>query len=231
MARPVVDKKIQLDIERLFRKHPKWKAPTIRRELLVTYKEETPSSSYIRNKLKEIRDNDAKGSVLDQPWSLGSLSTYPIPYEVLPWLNWLAEDMRKNGYPITIRDVLWIARLSVLPSKDKDPNTRIAETELQWKNRQRRYIARLQFTSRNYCTYEKACERAGLVPVDTSEFDGVSLEQTEKNYNRYYTGSEEPIADEYGKPERVADRIEDAWIRFKETGNPEAQEVNNNGKR
>ena len=221
MARPAVDKKIQLDIEKLHGNNPKWKAPRIRKELFVTYKQETPSKSFIRNKLKNIRDNEAKDKVLDQPWSLGSSTTYPVPYDILPWLNWLAEDMRRNNGLLTIRDSLWIARLFVLPSEDKEPHRRTGETEKQLERRQYRYVARLLFVSQNYRAYERGCEKLGLTPVDTSEFDGTSLEQIEKNFNRYYLGSEEPIVDERCNSVRIANRLEKAWIRYQKTGNPE----------
>jgi hypothetical protein len=231
MARPTVDKKIQLDIVKLHSNHPKWKAPRIRKELLVTFKENTPSKSYIRNKLKNIRDNEAKGNVLNQPWSLGSVTAYPVPYDILPWLNWLAKNMRENKGILTIRDSLWIARLFVLPSEDKDPNRRTSETETEWERRQYRYIARLLFVSKEYGGYQRRCEELGLIPVDTSEFDGSSLEQIERNVNRYYLGSEEPVVDEHANPLRVANRLEKAWVRYIETGNPGIKkEVEGDGK-
>jgi len=214
MARPAFDKKIQLDIEHLHGKNPRWKAPRIRKELLAKYGKQIPSSSYIRNKLKEIRDNEAKGSVLDQPWSLASLTTYPVPYDILPWLSWLAEDMRKHGGLITIRDALWIGRLSVLPAEDKDPNRRTGETVKQWEWRLNRYLSRLLETSLHYRAYEKGCEKVGLTPVDSSELDGSSLEQTYKNFDRYYFGNEDDVT----PLPPIAKRIEKAWIRLSKGG-------------
>lgn len=216
MARPAFDKKIQLDIEHLHGKHPLWKAPRMQKELIAKYGKQAPSSSYIRNKLKEIRCQEAKGSVLDQPWSLASLTIYSVPYDILPWLNWLAEDMRKRKRFITIRGALWIGRLSVLPSEDKAPNRRTGETVKQWEQRLNRYLSRLLETSHHYVAYEKGCERVGLTPVDSSEFDGSSLEQTYKNFDRYYYGTEDDVT----PLPQIANRIEKAWIRYQQAGKP-----------
>ena len=214
MARPSFDKKIQLDIEHFHDDNPRWKAPRIRKELLAKYGKQIPSFSYIRNKLKRIRDNEAKGSALDQPWSLASLTTYPVPYSILPWLSWLAEYGRKQGLPLRIGNALWIGRLSVLPDKDKDPNRRTGETVKQSERRLNRYLSRLTETSLHYRGYERGCEKVGLTPVDSSQFDGSSLEQIYKNFDRYYYGNEDDVTPLPG----VDKRIEKAWIRLSKGG-------------
>jgi hypothetical protein len=47
----------------------------------------------------------------------------------------------------------------------------------------------LFFTAIRYCMYEKACERVGLIPVDTSIFDALSLDDINKKMDLYFYGT------------------------------------------
>ncbi len=77
-----------------------------------------PSVSSVSIELKRCRKNDEERPLgsrrLDEPWSLGSLIEYPIPYEALPTVMSIREKCAIQGgdYDLTIREALWIGRLN-----------------------------------------------------------------------------------------------------------------------
>jgi len=77
-----------------------------------------PSISTVSKELKSLRERDEarspKSQGLDEPWTIGSLSEYPIPSDVLPRLFpiWLHRQEDPTSPPLTIREARWIAQLS-----------------------------------------------------------------------------------------------------------------------
>lgn len=77
-----------------------------------------PSRSTVSKELKSLRERDEarspKSQGLDEPWTIGSLSEYPIPSDVLPRLFpiWLHCQEDPKSPLLTIRQARWIAQLS-----------------------------------------------------------------------------------------------------------------------
>ncbi len=77
-----------------------------------------PSRSTVSKELKSLRERDEarspKSQGLDEPWTIGSLSEYPIPSDVLPRLFpiWLHRQEDPKSPLLTIREARWIAQLS-----------------------------------------------------------------------------------------------------------------------
>jgi len=77
-----------------------------------------PSISTVSKELKSLRERDEarspKSQGLDEPWTIGSLSEYPISSDVLPRLFpiWLHRQEDPTSPLLTIREARWIAQLS-----------------------------------------------------------------------------------------------------------------------
>jgi len=77
-----------------------------------------PSRSTVSKELKSLRERDEarspKSQGLDEPWTIGSLSEYPMPSDVLPRLFpiWLHNQEDPSSPLLTIREARWIAQLS-----------------------------------------------------------------------------------------------------------------------
>ena len=75
-----------------------------------------PGLSYIQKVLTEFRDPKSKLSPdpEDRPWSRISLAQYPIPPVTLPMVLQVWAHSLRKGRPLTIRQALWVARLSCI---------------------------------------------------------------------------------------------------------------------
>ena len=154
-----------------------------------------PGLSIVRKVLANIRQNldkrppEAKG--IDTPWSVGSLSQYPIPPEALPmvlrvyaqhkhtlsekvWHQWRLPDIKAVGgggldtkYPesFTIREALWVSRLSKLFS----------------------VLQKLCFYASWYSFREHIYEAIGE-SIDTTDIDELLIEDLELNQSEESKG-------------------------------------------
>ena len=131
---------------------------------------------------------------------MASLTEYPIPYDAIPYVVALAEDFSNSSSPISIRIALWIGRIFVLEDKDKKKIQQLYLMGSDQDNSSEVYNKMLEltkdyewtlfFTAIRYCMYEKACERVGLIPVDTSIFDALSLDDINKKMDLYFYGTD-----------------------------------------
>jgi hypothetical protein len=151
--------------------------------------EKLPGHSAIA-KLKTKLNRPKERGPLEAPWNLGSLDTYPIPFEAVPFLLEIADFQKKAGHSLTIRDAKWIGRLSLLKDENKGPQKE-NEKEEEYEARIGDYQINLVITAANYAAHEKACEKIGLIPVDTSMFDAPTLKETDRNINLYRYGTDD----------------------------------------
>jgi hypothetical protein len=151
--------------------------------------EKLPGHSAIA-KLKTKLNRPKERGPLEAPWNLGSLDTYPIPFEAVPFLLEIADFQKKAGHSLTIRDAKWIGRLSLLKDENKGPQKE-NEKEEEYEARIGDYQINLVITAANYAAHEKACEKVGLIPVDTSMFDAPTLKETDRNINLYRYGTDD----------------------------------------
>lgn len=92
-----------------------------------------PSISTVSKELKSLREKDEARSPeskgLDEPWTIGSLSEYPIPPDVLPRLFpiWLHRREDPTSPLLTIREARWIVQLSGM-TEDME----LLETMAEW---------------------------------------------------------------------------------------------------
>ena len=113
-------------IASVYREYLKWKAKDIRGrvrsilrkegkehpELLSKSSKGWPSLSSVQNYLADLRKGAAKDDPKGKPWSIGCLVQYDIPPEALPIVLFICErHFRKFKQQLTIREVLWMARL------------------------------------------------------------------------------------------------------------------------
>jgi hypothetical protein len=124
---PYLTDRIRHMVAEAYRADPQIKPGRAQEELLQRMKAEGlneifgpnyPSRSAVSKELKSLRKKDEarppelKG--LDQPWSLSCLAKreYHIPPEAIPVVMFICEDhFRKFKQHLTIRQVLWMARL------------------------------------------------------------------------------------------------------------------------
>jgi len=112
----------------IYRKNRNLGPTKAREELLKRMKEkgldknygpDYPSVSSVSLQLKKCKENDDKrtpeSKELDKPWSIGSLSKYPIPPEAIPLVSSIYEKCLIAGlsteWLLSIREALWIGRL------------------------------------------------------------------------------------------------------------------------
>jgi len=138
---PYLTDRIRQMIAEIYHAEPQVKSGKAREKLLQRMKAEGlnetfgsnyPSRSTLSVELKSLREkNEARppeSKGLDQPWTIGSLSKYPIPPEALPIVmaiyrkapttsreitpeGEVAYVMLENSRALTIREAQWIARL------------------------------------------------------------------------------------------------------------------------
>jgi len=135
----VITPEIEAIIARVYRDHPKWKAPKVRHEvrtLLYSEKREGrltvsdqeikkwPSLSVVQKVLAKVRKQALQPSSEDQPWTIFTLDDYPIPLEALPRVlqEYHSGSIGDRGC-FTIRHAKWVARLSVVepPERFRSP--------------------------------------------------------------------------------------------------------------
>jgi len=116
-------------IAKVYLENRKWPAHKIRAEVIARlHRDEKfqqyvddpdwPRLSRIQKELHDLKEADenrsAESKALDLPWSILDIAQHPIPPEILPvaleaWGKALLKDD-----PLTIREVLWVARLYYL---------------------------------------------------------------------------------------------------------------------
>ena len=144
---PHLSQEIKILIARIHLEHPDYGPTNLREELLRRMKEtgldrnfgpDWPGVSAVGKVLANIRSNLDKRPPetkrIDMPWSIGSLPQYSIPPEALPMVLRLyaqpmsvtvrvaTQRLRVKAEPISfsIRDALWVSRLSKLFSDPQD---------------------------------------------------------------------------------------------------------------
>jgi hypothetical protein len=131
------------------------------------------------NKIREkIIQRNKQPEILDQPWSIGSLINFPIHDRTsLAVVSEFADRIRKGGKSeLLIRDALWIARLCVIPLENQARDN-IEEDYHQ------RLLYEVAFC---YSFMERLMEIEKYGRMDTSLFDGDTLERTGRNFIEFY---------------------------------------------
>jgi hypothetical protein len=118
---PYVTDDVRLRIALISREHPDWKPATIREELLRQlaasggwYERNWPSKSTVEKEVRRLRASEAQPPIdeRDEPWSLVAIARYEVPPDVLPIVFEACAERLSGATPLTIREALWIARLS-----------------------------------------------------------------------------------------------------------------------
>lgn len=116
---PLVTDAVEALIATVYRKHLKWKAPEVQREVsYILHKDnpklpkEFPSLSTVQKVLAKIRKPHPDPQ--EKPWSTASLDSYPIPPEALRVVLKVWKFCIEKGQGFTIREAKWVARLSAL---------------------------------------------------------------------------------------------------------------------
>jgi hypothetical protein len=143
-----------------FLEHPDWNAPQFYRQLeIVLAGDRIPTSlSAVQKKVSQIRKNfkNIKETGLDNLWHLGTLKDYPLPPEGIAKVfaikcTYGRPPKRPKGawgITLSIREALWISRLSSLPMS----------------------LDKLQETALDYADAERVGELSGI-PFDTYDRD------------------------------------------------------------
>jgi len=195
-------------------------------------KEIPPAAETIQKIISKSRHY--KGSALDKPWNMASLTEYPIPHDAIPYI--LAFKKNDADKPLSIRQAVWIGRLWVLEDETKREMQRLYLTgnddmsdeslsELADKIRKltEDYDLKLFIVAGWYCLYERTCEKVGLIPVDTSIFDANSLSEINDKFDMYFYGTKDTeirdgiIVDKNTglSVENVDNELERRWKRIK----------------
>lgn len=119
-------------IKEVYREHSTWKPKDVRMtvrsilrgwvreypekypDLPLKLKTGWPGEDSVRNKMTKVKPHITNPAPIDKPWSLGCLANkeYHIPPEALPKVMLICEKhFREFKWHITIRQVLWMARL------------------------------------------------------------------------------------------------------------------------
>ena len=138
-------------------------------DLIRNMGEPLPKRGTLEKLISRARNHEA--SLLDMPWSLGSISKYEMLPGILPKvieayeMSQLKEDVSefKGWRSFTIRDALWVARLSALFKDPEDVYDFVVE----------------------YSSRERACDILSILP-ETSDIDKMLLEalKKEKEYQK-----------------------------------------------
>ncbi|MFC1988051.1 hypothetical protein ACFLVH_05900 [Chloroflexota bacterium] len=200
MAKGLELKNTRVDelIAKIHLENPLWKAPKVHKEVLARLHDKNdpyyepylddpdwPRKNTVYKHLKKIQGADkarpTESKELDKPWSIGALVKYPIPPESLPAVLRVFyaerrtdaatdEYFRRGQCYLTIRQVLWIARLSPL---FKYPTLAVADSPKQDIAQYAKFdlvTAKLFQFARMYASEEMISEVLGK-PPDTSNFD------------------------------------------------------------
>ena len=131
----VIPTGVKAVIADIYQANPNQPAKVIQYKLKQRLGARVPGLSCVQKELAKIRLKDKRikkktaaepvTEGLDSPWSLGALVKYPISPEALPvilrvWQKCLAEQEEGFGLPFTIRDALWVERLSRLFDSPED---------------------------------------------------------------------------------------------------------------
>jgi len=134
---PLMTPEIEAQIAKLYKDHPKWKAPEIRnfmerqlRETNPKLPKGWPGLSVVQKTLATVRKNIQAINPEDRPWSIGTLDDYPIPPEALPKVLEAYKDHTTKGIDLTIREAKWVVRLSATQYSIPGLPFIIARTEL-----------------------------------------------------------------------------------------------------
>jgi hypothetical protein len=174
-------------------------------------------------------------SPLDKPWSMASLTEHPLPFDAIPYILSF-----KDKSLLSIRYAAWVGRLWILEDETKKEMQRLYQTpkddmsdeslkELADRIRKlaEEYDIKLSTTAGWYCLYERTCEKVGLVPVDTSPFDALSLDEIIDKFDIYFYGTKDTEIREDGviidkntslSVECVDNELERRWDRIKNKG-------------
>jgi hypothetical protein len=129
---PLITDQVQALIAQVYQKHPKWKAPVVLGEVRVILRKSNPklpsgwpSLSTVQKVLAKVRKAPVDNPK-DKPFCLGTLVEYPIPPEALPMVMrvWARCNGEEDGFSwssgFSIRDALWVSRLSHLFKEPED---------------------------------------------------------------------------------------------------------------
>jgi hypothetical protein len=126
----IINQETKEKIVLIYLSNPDWTANKVREKLEETMGNRCPGLSAIQKILQALRNRRESATVLDKPWNLSALDTYPIPYDTLPAVInvWkMRERFRYTGCkinpstptirslrPLTIRQAKWASRLSYI---------------------------------------------------------------------------------------------------------------------
>lgn len=169
---PIVTSGVEALIASTYQKHPKWKAPEVRKEVSFLLRKNNPklllswpSLSKVQKVLAKVRKkNKLPPDPKDEPFCLGALvkPEYNIPPEALPTVLRAWAQYHKQGDTFTIREALWFSRLSsVLFDKVGEKNRNLENSVL---------LEIVQWYARREQAYE-AIEKV----IDTTDIDLVVL--------------------------------------------------------
>ena len=122
---PRITPNVRNKIANIFLKDRSLIAKEVVEELRKSLGEQAPRLSAVQKELTKIRRNPNVSSELDRPWALGALVKYEIPAEIVPTIIDLLRIRNSSGIIsgrsfLTIRQVLWVARLSPLINSIKE---------------------------------------------------------------------------------------------------------------
>jgi hypothetical protein len=162
---PKIDKNIERMILQVHEANPDLTAKEVQTELWKTkewkmipsksFPENWPGVDAIQKLIKEARDRKIRTGpdFKDRPWSLVSLSKYPVSPEALPFiLSVWARSMEIND-PLTINQALWVSRIYTLFKAkalgDLKDTSKVGDAELPLSVREYQHQSKLNhiFTS------------------------------------------------------------------------------------
>jgi hypothetical protein len=131
---PLVTDKIEALIAKVYKDHPKWKAPKVREEVIYLVHRsdpklppQWPGLSIIQKVLAKARKPHPDPQ--DKPWSIATLDQYPIPPGALPVVLRTYKRHIEDGGGFTIRQAKWVSRLSATEWAETSVPDQIAKTE------------------------------------------------------------------------------------------------------
>lgn len=118
---PIITHGMRKKIAILYLEDTQQSAKEIHCKLKELYGDQSPGLSAIQKELRRIRRKPNVICELDKPWVIGAIGKYNIPSELVPTIIELLQNRNNQGEIVgrsylTIRQVLWVARL--LPLMD-----------------------------------------------------------------------------------------------------------------
>ncbi|MFC1984726.1 hypothetical protein ACFLU0_01785 [Chloroflexota bacterium] len=174
---PIITDQIQVLIASVYQKHPKWKAPEVRNEVIhILHKNNPklppgwPSLSTVQKVLAIARRRigDTPINALDKPWSLGAALEYNMPPEMVPLLMQIQNSLKGI---LTIREVRWMIYVYQIPQVRMDMESLNEEI--------------LSDCASPYVAREQVCEMMNL-PLDTSDIDAIANQGLNALYIQYF---------------------------------------------